>query len=182
MKPWILLPWTSFAFIYLAFIARSFSFNQRFELRVNFLSSAIIWSLLLIFFTESLSFFKLISFQWVAAMWVITTILTGTIFFSIAVRHQFFSHIKFRLSPVPFSSYLIISGMFLLLALLAVIAFFAPPYQWDDLTYHMPRIMYWIQHNSLAYYPTHFLPQLYQPPFSEFVILHYWLLSGSDQF
>jgi len=57
-----------------------------------------------------------------------------------------------------------------------------PPTNWDSMTYHLPRIMQWIQHGSLAYYPTHIVRQLYQPPFAEYAILQTVLLNKSDLF
>lgn len=50
------------------------------------------------------------------------------------------------------------------------------------MTYHMSRVMHWVQNGSVAYYPTHILRQLHQNPWDEFAILHFQILSGSDRF
>ena len=50
------------------------------------------------------------------------------------------------------------------------------------MTYHMSRVVHWIQDRSVANYPTHILRQLHQNPWSEFAILHFQVLSGSDRF
>lgn len=44
-----------------------------------------------------------------------------------------------------------------------------PPNNWDSMTYHLSRVMYWDQHDSLVFYPTHNVRQLYQPPLAEWI-------------
>ena len=63
-----------------------------------------------------------------------------------------------------------------------VCAFFAGINNWDSLTYHMPRVFYWIQQKSAAFYATENIRQNVLSPFAEYAILHGWLLSGSDRF
>ncbi len=50
------------------------------------------------------------------------------------------------------------------------------------MTYHLPRITNWISHHSVSHYPTHIPRQIYQPPFSEFLIMHCNVLSVGDYF
>ena len=63
-----------------------------------------------------------------------------------------------------------------------VCAFFAGINNWDSLTYHMPRVFYWIQQKSAAFYATENIRQNVLSPFAEYAFLHGWLLSGSDRF
>ena len=63
---------------------------------------------------------------------------------------------------------------------LGLIALLGPPNSADALSYHMPRVMHWIQDHSVAYYPTNYILQLVYPAFSEYVIMHFQLLSGGD--
>jgi hypothetical protein len=65
--------------------------------------------------------------------------------------------------------------------LTALVAFVAPPNNWDSMAYHMPRVMHWAQNRTVAHYPTHIGLQLNMPPFAEFAILHTFLLSGGDR-
>lgn len=53
---------------------------------------------------------------------------------------------------------------------------------WDSMTYHMPRVMHWIQNKSVAFYATNVTRQITNPPLSEYVIMHVMLLTGSDKF
>lgn len=55
-----------------------------------------------------------------------------------------------------------------------------PTNNWDSLTYHMSRIMYWVGNESVSYFPTHILRHLYQPPFTEYLIMNINLLNGND--
>ncbi|MFT7252420.1 MAG: hypothetical protein ACI9FW_002182 [Flavobacterium sp.] len=55
-----------------------------------------------------------------------------------------------------------------------------PPNNWDSLTYHLSRIMYWLSNESLNHFPTHIIRHLYQPPFAEFLVLNLNLLNGND--
>ncbi|WP_222426936.1 ArnT family glycosyltransferase [Hyella patelloides] len=73
-------------------------------------------------------------------------------------------------------------GIIIVIALIGVIAVVAPPNTWDSMTYHMSRVMHWIQNGSVAHYPTYNLPQLFHPPFAEFSITHLQILSKSDRF
>ena len=63
-----------------------------------------------------------------------------------------------------------------------ITAMVAAPNNFDSLTYHLPRVMHWIQNGSVAHYPTHIDRQLTLAPFSEFVIMHLQILSGGDRF
>jgi hypothetical protein len=63
-----------------------------------------------------------------------------------------------------------------------LIAIISPPNTWDAMTYHMSRVMHWIQNHSVEHYPTHTSMQLHRSPWAEFTILHLQLLSQNDRF
>jgi len=66
--------------------------------------------------------------------------------------------------------------------IIGLIAFLSPPNNWDSMTYHMSRVMHWIQNRGIEFYPTNILRQLHSNPFAEFVILHFQILSGGEYF
>ena len=75
---------------------------------------------------------------------------------------------------------LLVGVLLVLLCLLLIQGLLYPPNNWDSLTYHMSRIMYWIGNESVDYFPTHILRHLYQPPFAEYFILNIKVLNGND--
>ncbi len=50
------------------------------------------------------------------------------------------------------------------------------------MTYHLPRVMHWLQSESVAHYYTPITRQLYQPPFAEYAIAHIISLTRTDRF
>ena len=61
-----------------------------------------------------------------------------------------------------------------------VVSLIYPPNTPDGLSYHMPRVMQWIQNQNINFYPTSDTRQLYLGPFSELVIMHLMFLTNSD--
>ncbi|MEM7552630.1 MAG: glycosyltransferase family 39 protein, partial [Cyanobacteria bacterium P01_A01_bin.84] len=50
------------------------------------------------------------------------------------------------------------------------------------MTYHMSRVIHWMQNRSVAHYPTYIVRQVDTPPLAGFIITHLQILSGSDRF
>ncbi len=72
--------------------------------------------------------------------------------------------------------------MVFIISVVGVIALIAPPDTFDSMTYHMARVSHWIQNGNVFFYPTSILRQLYMPPWAEFAIAHFQILSGTDRF
>jgi hypothetical protein len=77
---------------------------------------------------------------------------------------------------------LLLAYVFLVGTLVGVIAWVASPNTDDAMSYHLGRVIHWVQNKSVAFYPTHILRQLHQNPWSEFAILHFYILQGGDHF
>ncbi len=56
------------------------------------------------------------------------------------------------------------------------------PYNWDSMTYHLTRIVHWVQNGSVAHYACHDISQISGPPLAEFVNLHVYILSGNTDY
>jgi hypothetical protein len=78
------------------------------------------------------------------------------------------------------------------LAALAVIAFpvtgafvsavFGPPNMVDVATYHMPRVIYWLQDGSVRFFPTGYYQQISLQPLMEYGMAQMYALAGGDRF
>ena len=72
----------------------------------------------------------------------------------------------------------VLAGILIVETLIALVS---PPNTWDSMTYHLPRVMHWIQNGSIAFYPTNSLRQLYLAPGAEMAIMQLMLLVGNDR-
>ncbi len=69
----------------------------------------------------------------------------------------------------------------LILVCTGIDAVFCAPNNWDAMTYHLPRVMHWIQNRSVAMYPAHIQRQLFMQPWAEYAVLQGVLLGGTDR-
>lgn len=77
----------------------------------------------------------------------------------------------------------IMFGILLVLSLVLLIgAVFTVPYNYDSMSYHLARIGYWIDHQSVAHYVTNIDRQIYSPVLAEYNLLHMMVLGGNDTF
>lgn len=68
-----------------------------------------------------------------------------------------------------------------LLILIGLAALLFAPNNYDSLTYHMARVVHWIQNGSVGYYPTIIDRQNVMGPGAEYVILFFQVLTSSDR-
>jgi hypothetical protein len=150
------------------------------SLRECFLFIAIVWGVSVTTITEILSAFSLITFGWLVVFWCV--ILLGATCFVITLMKR---QRLIVLSPslrLPFRAVPFLSGLVLIVVLTGVTAFLSPPNNWDSMTYHMSRVVHWIQDRNVSFYPTHIPRQLFLNPWAEFAIMHLQILSGGDRF
>ena len=69
-----------------------------------------------------------------------------------------------------------------LLSITLIVAVVAVPNNQDSLSYHLSRLGYWVQHGNVAHYASHIERSISFSPFSEYVHLHTFLLSGSERY
>ncbi len=143
-------------------------------MRHNFLFTSLIVGVLITLSTEALSLFHAINSLWITLLWA--CILVAVIF---QFRKSLFSFPKFP--SLETFEWIMLAGIGLFLLILGIIAFFAPPNTWDSMTYHMPRVMHWIQNRTVDYYPTYDERQIWKSTFAEYAILHLQMLCHSDR-
>ncbi|MEH1884934.1 ArnT family glycosyltransferase [Nostoc sp.] len=152
--------------------------------RESLILTSTYWGILIVAITESLNIFQLINFGSVLITWASICIILIYIYFRLNYQNPKILD-KNKSSQVNIqipSLRNLLFGIGFVVATVGLIAIIAPPNNWDSMDYHMSRVAHWIQNHSVAHYPTNYTPQLYQNPWSEFVILHFQILSGGDYF
>jgi 4-amino-4-deoxy-L-arabinose transferase-like glycosyltransferase len=155
--------------------------------RNSALSVAIVWGVFLTIITEILSLFKLLTLGWILGVWGLTCVILALICFGTLKNRKQIARVDtltkiYKAAKIPLFLILLLCGLAFIVAVVGLTALMAPPNNWDSMDYHMARVAHWIQNHSVTHYPTSFLPQLYQSPWSEFTIMHFQILSGGDYF
>ena len=88
--------------------------------------------------------------------------------------------ISMNIRPMAGTPLLFVLPIGVIVSLTGLIAFVAPPNNYDSMTYHLGRVVHWIQNHSVQHYPTNIDRQLFMPPWAEFAITHFYLLSTDD--
>jgi hypothetical protein len=147
--------------------------------RVSFLAAAVTWGLVVTAMTEVLSLFRLITFGWLLTLWVGAVLLSAAVCVAISTREKLTALLEFP--SIPRFEFWCLAAVGTIAALVSLVAFAAPPNNSDSMIYHMARVMHWIQNQTVVHYPTNISLQLFQPPWAEFAIMHFQVLSGGDR-
>lgn len=148
-------------------------------LREDLLGATLILGVVMGLGTELLGVFGGLDFRGVLGFWAAASVAAAALFSWRWCRTGPPAPLRF---PRPgLADGLLLGGTAALALALLLVAWLAPPQSSDSLSYHMGRVMHWIQDRSLAPYPTGDSRQLFQPPFAEIVRLNLLVLSGSDR-
>jgi len=178
----ILLPVTVFIAILLSLLGGNPKWiPESKDGRTCLLMTSIFLGTLVTVITEGLSLVKGISSLWVTVAWVIAlTMSIGVGWFSGSFQRAWAS-IRLKRDAFAPTEWLILLGILTIVIALAIVAWISPPNTTDSLLYHMPRVIHWIQNESLEHYPTANSHQLWTSPFAEMAILQLRLLYGNGQ-
>ena len=164
----IAIPLTAFTIIMLCLIMHENGYRKA------FLGAAVCFGLLLTTATELLNLFSAISYFSLAMFWGVVAL--------IALIYLIPKRGCLNIRNPGFENSGIIACIAPVLLTTLLIALIAPPNNWDSMTYHMARVVHWMQNGSVAHYPTHITRQLYSAPWAEYAIMHLQILGGGDRF
>jgi len=167
------LPVVTFLFLFIFFI-KLFA-----ELRRSFLWAAVVWTLFTVTLTEILSIFHVLTQAGVAAGWAFMALL---VLAGVIVSKKNPQDYRPKIQGLCLIEIMLLALTAGIIFGVGLNAFFAAPNNWDSMTYHLPRVLHWIQNRSVEHYATAILRQLYQPPGAEFLILQFQILTGNDRF
>ena len=168
------------------FKTKKYKINQDiydFKIDHHNIRETVIWivlslSILTVVFTEIFSLFQLLNSQSVKFLWLILLILF--------IFYCFFTKgFKIKIDKIFNSKFILNLEFFWIIVIFLIIFLISliyPPNTLDSLSYHFPRILMWIQQESVNFYPTNDLRELVMGPFPHYVITHLYLLSGGDFF
>jgi len=164
----VLLPVLSFLCIMLWFVACGVPYRRA------FLLAAVCFGALVTAYTELASLLGAIDRLTMSVFWGCVAAASGTALYRKRPGVQFSRPASDTMAAAI--------GIGVILATTLLIALVSPPNNWDSMTYHMARVMHWIQNRSVAFYPTGITRQLYSAPWAEYAIMHLQILSGGDRF
>ncbi|MBI3417963.1 MAG: hypothetical protein HY043_21955 [Verrucomicrobia bacterium] len=159
--------------------------------RLSWLIACVAWGTLLTLVVEAASQFRALNAPTMLGTWTFLSLLLGGFAARLAAQRgklaasavkEFFKWFKLSAQAQPPLDVKLMSWFAgLLILLLGFIAFTLPTTNWDSLTYHLPRVLHWIQQGSVEHFATNNTRQIEFAPWSGFVITTLHLLQGSDQ-
>jgi hypothetical protein len=167
------------AFPLLSFVGLTWLWNTHAKVgwRTAVLSSAVVHGVFTCLLTEILSpFFLLARTPLVVAWGVVTALVLVALGFSYKKWPPTLPRTR------PHEGEFLLGGVAMIVLVVGIIAVISPPNNGDGMTYHMSRVMHWIQNRSVAFYPTSILRQLHLAPGAGYTLLHLQLLAGGDRF
>ncbi|MDE7246697.1 MAG: hypothetical protein K2N43_02285 [Lachnospiraceae bacterium] len=144
----------------------------------SYMEACCLWMLFLFTWTETLSVWHILRFRVLAVAWGGLDVLLLFVFAMQWRRMDFrikelceICRSRLDLRRAPYYGILLVTGVFVL-----GLSLITTPYNWDSMTYHLPRIAYWAQNRSVEHYATNSIRQIASPVLAEFVNLHIYIL------
>jgi Dolichyl-phosphate-mannose-protein mannosyltransferase len=148
--------------------------------------TAVIWGLATAVIAECLSLFHLLAAPGIACAWAAVALAAAGV---LLWRYRASSHhprrlayLRKRLDVLYKMEVVQLAGILILFSAVGLTALWAPPNTIDAMTYHLPRVVHWLENRSVAFYATHTIRQLHMQPWAEYAILQFHALAGGDRF
>lgn len=164
------LPIISWLILFAIFVLQANGFRK------SFLMASVAWGCVLTAIFELLSLGGWLNRPALAVSWAVAALAGGILLARMPKAEG-----CLRIPTPGKGDFPLIAGIVLIAVLTGVTAFVAPPNNWDSMTYHLGRVVHWIQNGSVAHYPTHIARQLYSPPWAEFALANLMLLWDGDR-
>ena len=150
--------------------------NHNIQRKDIFFRSIVIWNFWSLGLVETLSYLKCLNTNSLMICWGILDVMLFLVLI-FRLRHkkiEIRKPKKILWNQIQLYQVLIgvTGGIVFLLSLLTV------PYNWDSMTYRLPRIMHWAQNQSVAHFAANDVRQLASPVLAEFINVQVYLLSG----
>ena len=144
----------------------------------RYISVICIWTLLCYLITQVLSVFEEITTKKLWACWGLCACIL--LFFNVInYRKNTKSGMTFHFKKVRIGRLQVAWGIFAVIMLFLAIK--TVPYNYDSMTYHLPRVYHWLHNESIAHYATNIDRQVSTSGLAEYIILHiYAMLNRSD--
>jgi hypothetical protein len=173
-------------------LCRELAVQQRtsFDWRLTVALATGVWGAALTLIVETLSLGRALNRSSLGAAWLTADIalLISAAFLTHrrqALSSQLLRQLMFEsrraLDQLPWFAKICWTAVAFIAAFLFAVAITTPPTNWDSLSYHLPRVMHWIQQQSVEHFPTDNTRQLEFGPWPAFVSAHLFLLGGSDR-
>mgnify|MGYP005757108571 CR=1 FL=1 len=162
----------------ISFLLVFFCFLQENRKNIEAWTMAVLsWCTALFLKTEILSCFQLMNRWIVFAFWLLVTFIAGVVIWKTGKYALVKNAVCNCGNTIRKNKFFTV--VFLLITVLAIITV---PYNWDSMTYHLPRVAYWAENHSVAHYATTIYRQVGNPPMHEFISLDVYLLMGNTDY
>jgi len=178
----ILLPVLAFLLFWLIFMGLDRGEGHTLDgWRGAFLRASIVWAGLVVLFSEGLSLIQALHVTGLALGWFFALCLAVVLGLRRGWLRLGWARLRASFRVPGLMDTLLMAGIGVILILLLLIAWIAPPNNIDSFLYHMPRVVHWAQNKSLTHYVTHYEHQLHKPIWAETAILNLRVLWGNDR-
>ena len=144
----------------------------------RYIKAVIVWTAYCFVATEVISLFQGISMRNLWLCWGVFDIALLGIWIRKHSVAEWRSEVK-KICSVRVNSKNV--AWFLFTICMIMLAVKTVPYNWDSMTYHLPRIFHWHQNGTVAHYATYNDRQVASPVLGAFIELHIYTMSGGRE-
>lgn len=144
----------------------------------SYMEACCLWMLFLFVLTEGLSVLYALRFRYLFVAWGLLDVLLLMLFAAqwrlsgLRVKDIWKAQREsWHFRQVSYYGILFLTG-----TVVFVLSLITTSYNWDSMTYHLPRIVHWAQNRSVAHFATNSIRQISSPVLGEFVNLHVYIL------